>query len=82
MPWPLDDAVVAYKRGDYATALRLYRRLADQGKPSAQHNLGVMYAKGEGVPQNHAEAVKWYRRAADQGFARAQYNLGLMYANG
>ena len=42
MPWPLDDAVAAHERGDYATALRLYRRLADQGKPSAQYNLGVM----------------------------------------
>ena len=28
MPWPLDDAVAAHERGDYATALRLYRRLA------------------------------------------------------
>ena len=82
MPWPFDNAVAAYEQGDYATALRLYRRLADQGKPDAQYNLGVMYTKGQGVPQNHAEAVKWYRRAADQGFARAQYNLGLMYANG
>ena len=35
-----------------------------------------MYAKGEGVPQNHAEAVKWFRRAADQGNAEAQENRG------
>ena len=82
MPWPLDDAVAAYEQGDYATALRLYRRLADQGHAGAHYNLGFMYANGQGVPQNHAEAVKWYRRAADQGNARAQYNLGLMYANG
>ena len=35
-------------RGDYATALRLWRPLADQGDASAQYNLGVMYAKGRG----------------------------------
>ena len=48
----------------------------------AQYNLGVMYANGDGVPQNYSEAMKWYRRAADQGDPDAQYNLGLMYASG
>ncbi len=45
----------------------------------AQTNLGVRYAKGEGVPQDHAEAVKWYRKAAARGHAKALYNLGVMY---
>jgi TPR repeat protein len=44
--------------------------------------LGVMYATGQGIPQNYAEAVKWYRLATDQGSADAQYNLGGMYATG
>ncbi len=50
---------------------------ANQGDAYAQYNLGVMYANGDGVPENDAEAVKWYRKAADQGYAVAQYNLGL-----
>ena len=79
---PLEDANAAYDRGDYAAALRLLGPLANQGDASAQFNLGLMYDKGQGVPQNHAEAVKWYRLAADQGDASAQYNLGVMYANG
>ena len=58
------------------------RRLAEQGDADAQYNLGVMYANGEGVPQDDAEAVRWYRLAADQGNASAQNNLGLMYSNG
>ena len=58
---PFEDAVAAHGRGDYATALRLWRPLADQGKPSAQHNLGLMYANGQGVTQDDATAVKWYR---------------------
>ena len=53
-----------------------------QGNALAQINLGLMYAEGEGVPENDAEAVRWYRKAAEQGNALAQSNLGLMYAEG
>jgi TPR repeat protein len=45
-------------------------------------NTTIMYANGNGVPENDAEAIKWYRKAADQGDADAQYNLGNWYANG
>ena len=55
---------------------------ANQGAAYAQFNLGVMYANGDGIPENDAEAVKWYRKAADQGHAKAQSNLGVMYYNG
>ena len=72
----------AYKRGDYATAYKEWLPLAEQGHADAQFNLGLMYAKGEGVPQDDAEAVKWYRLAAEQGEARAQTNLGFMYYKG
>jgi TPR repeat protein len=41
-----------------------------------------MYAKGQGVAQNHSAAMSWYRKAADQGYATAQYNLGTMYDRG
>jgi uncharacterized protein len=78
----LDDGFRAYQRGDYATALREWRPLADQGEAAAQYNLGLMYANGKGVGEDDAEAAKWYRRAADQGHAAAQNNLGVMYANG
>ncbi len=71
--------VEAYQRGDYATALTKFRPLAQQGNAKAQFNLGLMYAKGRGVPQDDAEAVRWYQLAAEQGDAGAQYNLGVMY---
>jgi uncharacterized protein len=79
---PIENATAAYDRGDYATALRLLRPLADQGNAIAQSNLGRMYDKGQGVPQDFAEAVKWYRKAADQGLAIAQNVLGFMYDKG
>jgi len=72
----------AYQRGDYPTALRIYRQLAKQDDAFAQFNLGVMYDKGRGVPQSYKEAVWWYRKAADQGYMAAQTNLGAMYHNG
>ena len=58
------------------------RAKAEAGNAIAQFNLGVMYASGQGVPQDDAEAVRWYQLAADQGHAKAQNNLGIMYANG
>ena len=61
----------AIQRGDYATALLLFRQLADQGNAAAQYNLGVIYDKGLGVAQDYKAAVKWYRKAADQGNAAA-----------
>ncbi len=56
-------------RGDYATALKEWRPLAEQGSAAAQYNLGYMYDNGLGVPQDYAEAVKWHRKAAEQGVA-------------
>lgn len=76
---PLEDAALAYSRKDYATALRIWRPLADLGNPAAQFNVGLMYDNGQGVAQDYAAAVKWYRLAAAQGDAQAQYNLGYMY---
>jgi TPR repeat protein len=72
----------AYNRGDFATALREWRPLAEQGDARAQYNLGVLYRKGRGVPQDDVQARQWYEKAAAQGQAKAQYNLGTLYLNG
>ncbi|MGA7956597.1 MAG: tetratricopeptide repeat protein [Xanthobacteraceae bacterium] len=77
-----EDAFAAFRSGDYTTALRLFRPLADQGDVHAQFNLGLMYLNGQGGPTNDAEAVEWFRLAADQGHAGAENNLGSMYLNG
>ena len=55
---------------------------AEHGDAHAQSDLGNMYRKGQGVPQDYAEALRWYRKAADQGDADAQYSLGNMYRKG
>jgi TPR repeat protein len=53
------------------------KKLAENGNPIAQYNLGCCYVNGDGVPQDLAEAAKWFRLAADQGIAEAEYRLGL-----
>ncbi len=58
------------------------KKAAEQGHADAQYNLGVMYANGDGVPEDYAEAVRWFRKAAEQGDALAQARLGVMYATG
>ena len=72
----------SYEKGDYETALREFRALAEQGNAEAQNNLGVMYRKGLVISKDYETAVKWYRLAAEQGNAVGQYNLGLMYKHG
>jgi TPR repeat protein len=76
------DAMAAYQKGDYATAISLFQPLAEGGDASAQVALGLMYNNGQGVTRDYAEAVKWYRLAADQGSADGQAALGAMYDNG
>jgi uncharacterized protein len=72
----------AVQRGDYATALKEWTPLAEQGDADAQYNLGVMYQNGQGVLQNYKTAAKWFTLAAEQFHANAQYNVGVMYENG
>ena len=48
----------------------------------AQSNLGVLYARGQGVVQDANEAVKWFQKAAEQGYPFAQYNLAHAYVEG
>ncbi len=66
----------AFTERDYATALRNWKPLAEQGEVEAQDNLGLMYEEGYGVLQDYAEAVRWYRLAGSSN------NLGRMYEQG
>lgn len=72
----------AYQRGDYATALREFRPLAQRGNVLAQYKLGLMYNNGEGVPKDLHEAVNWFYRAASLGYAPAQSSLGVKFEKG
>ena len=84
LSWGADfqKGLTAASQGDYATAIKEWTPLAEQGNSYAQYNLGIMYDKGDGVVQNDKTAVKWYTLAAEQGYTLAQYNLGVKYQEG
>ncbi len=57
----------AFRNDDYATALREFRPLAEQGDVKAQSFLGIMYSLGWGVPQDYMRAHMWYNLSASNG---------------
>jgi TPR repeat protein len=77
-----DAGQAAFDANDYATALREWEPLAEQGNARAQVKLGLMYRKGNGVPQDYAEAAIWYKKAAELGDAKGQVILGIAYSSG
>ncbi len=50
--------------------------------PSAQYNLAVCYAGGQGVEHDQQRAVELYSKSAEAGFASSQCNLGVIYERG
>lgn len=62
--------------------VRLIQTAAERGDASSQNTLGVMYARGVGVPINYVRAAHWFEKASDQRFAAAMYHLGVLYKAG
>lgn len=63
-----------------ALAAEWFLKAAQQGNVKAQNALGMMYEKGDGMPQSDEKAIEWYKRAALKGYSEAQYNLGHYYS--
>ena len=74
--WADDCGFDAFRRHDFAAALKPPTECAEQGNVLAQQALAYMYHDGKGVPQNYKAEVRWYTLAATQGVAEAQANLG------
>jgi hypothetical protein len=77
-----NDGLFASHKGDYLTAFREFRSLAENGHANAQIQLGIMYEMGLGVKQDYTEASKWYQRAAIQGDKTAGKKLLEMRKKG
>ena len=61
------QAVDLYNNKDYAGARTAFEQLARNGNEQAKVYLGVMYTKGQGVPQDFVEGQKWFILAGDAG---------------
>lgn len=77
-----DDALSSLHRGAYESAQEQFMDLSERGHAGAQFELGLMFHRGIGLPQNYRHALKWYRLAAAGGDARARNNLGVMNRDG
>ena len=67
---------------DYAKAAGYYHEAAQKGESFALVNLGVLYERGFGVPQDYDMAFVLYNDAAQKGNAYGCYNLGLCHQFG
>jgi TPR repeat protein len=76
------DALKAYNQGDFVTAMRVFRPLAEKGQPLAEYILGLMYANAQGVPENYPEALTWLQKAGEQGESKAQFAVGVIHFKG
>jgi uncharacterized protein len=54
----------AYGRGDYARAIKFFRRESEEGSPVADWYLASMFRLGLGVKRDHAIAHSYYERVA------------------
>jgi len=82
---PSEDATNGFNaetKGDFPTALRLYRLSALAGNPYGQGNLANMLRAGRGTAKDLPEAIRWYTKAAEQNYPDSEYNLGNMYELG
>jgi hypothetical protein len=69
-------------QSDPAARAAFYLDRAKAGDPAAQYDLGVLYARGNGLVEDLTSAASWFRAAAAQGNVAAQYNLGVLYERG
>ncbi|HXI44053.1 MAG TPA: tetratricopeptide repeat protein [Bryobacteraceae bacterium] len=74
----VDSGLRAYERGDYATALREWIPVAENGDARLQFLVGQVFR----LSQQPAEGVRWFRKAAEQGFPQAEFSLGVIFENG
>jgi hypothetical protein len=90
-----NEGVVAYQRGDYKSAMKQWKTIAEQkftldhdlewkigstqGTTEAQYGLALLYWQGKGTPQNYHEAEKWLLLAANSGHSDAQLKLAYLY---
>jgi len=70
------------KKKQLADAVSLFQQASEQGNRRAQYQMGLLYARGDGVKKDFGIARKWLRKAAMQGHPKAQFYLGQMYAFG
>ena len=82
-PTTFAEGKAAYQRGDYATAISIFRPLlADQGDAVAQNDLGCLYEKAGVSRRTTPRRRGGIARLPTKALPHAQSNLGCLYAYG
>jgi uncharacterized protein len=64
---------------DVTLAAQWWKKAAAQSQPRAALELGQLYLRGEGVPQNTEESIRLFRLAGEGGVIQAYYLLANIY---
>jgi TPR repeat protein len=67
---------------DLAVALQWYKKAAENGDREALHNVGWMYATGQGTETNAEEAYRWFLESARHGEPNAQFEVSRRLKDG
>ena len=73
--------VEAFRANDFDHAVKMYETAASWGYKNAQYNLGVMYARGQGVPVDLPRAMAWMALAAERNEKQYVEGRELVYAS-
>ena len=71
-----------FKTKQYEKCFEGHLKLANNGYPLAECQVGYFYLDGLGVKKDLSKALYWTTRAADHGDRDGQYNLAWFYENG
>ena len=63
-------------------AFSLYKKAAELGFSTSQHNLALCYLNGNGTTKDPAKALYYWEKAALSGNQEAQKIVALLYFNG
>ena len=77
-----NNAVIAYDMGEYSSARKKFRTLAEKGHAGAEFMLGVMRFYGKGVKANDALAAIWFYKSAIKGNPTSQLAFGSLHIRG
>jgi uncharacterized protein len=77
-----DEAIEAYRTGDYAGAMTQFKALAAEGDAVAMYYTGILYDRGYGVPVDRVEAAKWFAMGAARGDSLSAYHYGKLHETG
>jgi GAF domain/Sel1 repeat len=73
------EVILAIQEPVQGTDVNRVLNRAGAGDSTAQYEMGLRFADGDGAPQNYRDAMAWFAKAAANGNDNALWKLGLGY---